>query len=299
MAATAFEVPEPEGLLRVVFAGASTVQGFPHPRRLSAARVFQEMLSDATGRPVQVVNLGVTSLASFAVVRIVEHAVELDPNVIVVYTGHNEFYGIYGIGGSNRLHYELMDWRLPLALRRLVDSLRGTRVSSAALLETLSRKGEVDSDDPRRVQAARSLRANLEDLADLGEQHGIPIVLCTLAANDAGFAPAGSSSPPIDGEAMTAWMAHVSRAERLRTVPKAHREMIAHLDSAASLSDDHAWPTFLRGVALHNAGSNDEASHHFLRARELDTLPWRAPARHNREIREVAAARDAVDLADV
>ena len=63
-----FVEPAPANRYRVVFVGASTVQGFPHPRRLAAASFLQAMLADAwPEREVEVVNLGITSIASFAV----------------------------------------------------------------------------------------------------------------------------------------------------------------------------------------------------------------------------------------
>ena len=65
-----FVEPAPANRYRVVFVGASTVQGFPHPRRLAAASFLQAMLADAwPEREVEVVNLGITSIASFAVAR--------------------------------------------------------------------------------------------------------------------------------------------------------------------------------------------------------------------------------------
>ncbi|MFH1566657.1 MAG: hypothetical protein ABIL09_01565, partial [Gemmatimonadota bacterium] len=60
--------PRPPGVMRVVLVGGSTVQGFPHPRRLTAAAYLGSMLADAwPGRPVEVYNGGITALASFAV----------------------------------------------------------------------------------------------------------------------------------------------------------------------------------------------------------------------------------------
>ena len=98
---------------RVVFVGASTVQGFPHPRRLAAASFLQAMLADAwPEREVEVVNLGITSIASFAVAQVVEDALVLSPDLVVVYTGHNEFYGLYGAGRYQRLQYFLRQLHL-------------------------------------------------------------------------------------------------------------------------------------------------------------------------------------------
>ena len=75
-----FVEPASADRYRVVFVGASTVQGFPHPRRLAAASFLQAMLADAwPEREVEVVNLGITSIASFAVAQVVEDALVLSP----------------------------------------------------------------------------------------------------------------------------------------------------------------------------------------------------------------------------
>ena len=58
-----FLEPSPANRYRVVFVGASTVQGFPHPRRLAAASFLQVMLADAwPEREVEVVNWALRSL---------------------------------------------------------------------------------------------------------------------------------------------------------------------------------------------------------------------------------------------
>ena len=78
MAACPFVEPRPAEAFRVVFVGASTVQGYPQPRRLVAPSFLEAMLRDALpGRQVQVFNLGITSIASFAVGRVLEDAMAL------------------------------------------------------------------------------------------------------------------------------------------------------------------------------------------------------------------------------
>ena len=54
-----FVEPPPDLALRVVVAGASTVQGYPHPARLAAPNFLSTLLADALDRPVQVINLGI------------------------------------------------------------------------------------------------------------------------------------------------------------------------------------------------------------------------------------------------
>ena len=130
--------PAPEGALRVLFAGGSTVQGYPHPKRLAASSFLQEMLGDLwPERRIEVFNAGITAASSFAVARAVADGVEaLSADLVVVYTGHNELYGVYGAaslaqGGQGvwgkRAHYALMQWRLTGLVLRMLGAMRAER----------------------------------------------------------------------------------------------------------------------------------------------------------------------------
>ena len=73
MYARPFVEPASSDPYRIVFLGASTVQGYPHPRSLAAAAFPEAMLEDVwPEKEVQVFNLEITSLASFAVARVLE-----------------------------------------------------------------------------------------------------------------------------------------------------------------------------------------------------------------------------------
>ena len=288
-----FVEPAPANRYRVVFVGASTVQGFPYPRRLAAASFLQAMLADAwPERAVEVVNLGITSIASFAVAQVVEDALALTPDLVVVYTGHNEFYGLYGAGRHHRLQYF---WR-QLHLTHLVGGLIGGYGAKTDLLKMAAERGAVPWGSPGRARAEQNLRASLQRVGRLCERAQVPLVLCTVVANDAGFAPVGST------EGGAAWKARVEQAARLLTrgyvAPEEAEAALQQLEQAAALSSEHAWLCYLQGRALKRLGRNAQARRAFRRARDLDTKPWRAPTAHNAVIRAVAAEHEAA-LADV
>ena len=291
---------------RVVVAGASTVQGYPHPHRLASPAFLQSMLADGLpGSRVEVFNLGITSIASFAVARAVDEALTLDPDVVIIYSGHNEYYGIYGAGAgtsawATRVQYGLLSWRLPRSLKSMIDWAGGSRVSSEQLLETMARRGEVGPEDRRRVAAVEQLTRNLAAAVRVCRDAGVRPVLCTLAANEEGFAPAGSALPDSSSADGRLWWRHVEAA---RVALRREGEVVAgtalqRLDAAADLFGDAAWLAFLRGQALRRLARHDEANLSFAKARDLDMMPWRAPAAHNHAIREVAH-RLKVELADV
>ena len=291
-----FVEPAPANRYRVVVVGASTVQGFPHPRRLAAASFLQAMLADVwPEREVKVVNLGITSIASFAVAQVVEDALVLSPDLVVVYTGHNEFYGLYGAGRYQRLQYFLRQ----LHLTHLVDGLMGgigTRDEPTDLIKMAAARGEVPLHGPGRATAEQNLRDNLQRVSQLCERAQVPLVLCTIVANDAGFAPVGST------EGGEEWKAQVEQAAQVLTrgyvAPDDAKGALQQLEQAAVLSSEHAWLWYLQGRALERLGRDSEAQRAFRKARDLDTMPWRAPTSHNAVIRAVAKEHGAV-LADV
>ena len=291
-----FVEPAPANRYRVVFVGASTVQGFPHPRRLAAASFLQTMLADAwPEREVEVVNLGITSIASFAVAQVVEDALVLSPDLVVVYTGHNEFYGLYGAGRHQRLQYFLRQ----LHLTHLVDGLIGgigARDEPTDLIKMAAARGEVPLHGPGRATAEQNLRDNLRRVARVCGRAQVPLVLCTIVANDAGFAPVGST------EGGEVWKAQVEQAAQVLTrgyvAPDDAEDALQQLEQAAALSSEHAWLWYLQGRALERLGRDAQAQRAFRKARDLDTMPWRAPTAHNAVIRAVAKEHGVV-LADV
>lgn len=296
---------KPEGdSYRVVAVGASTIQGYPHPHRLAAPAFLRAMLADALpDRHVEVFNLGITSIASFAVTRTVEQALELEPDVVIIYTGHNEFYGIYGAGGGTSsmaasIHYELLSWRLPRGLKLLIDWAGGSRVSSEQLLEAMARRGEIGLQDVRRQQAREQLSDNLIQAVRACRNAGVRPMLCTLTANDEGFAPAASRLPAPDTNDGGAWWEHLESAQWDLKQPDGAQGAWQRLQAAEELFDDSAWLAFLQARALRGLGRDDEASARFARARDLDMMPWRAPRSHNEAIRTVAQ-QTSVDLVDV
>ena len=99
----AFLDPKPTNTVRIFCVGESAMQGFPQPRHLASSAFLQAMIEDAwpTGK-VEVINLGTTAIASFPVLGILSEVLEFQPDLVVIYTGNNEFFGTYGVASSGR-----------------------------------------------------------------------------------------------------------------------------------------------------------------------------------------------------
>ena len=295
--------PASEGALRVLFAGGSTVQGYPHPKRLSAPSYLQEMLGDLfPERQIEVFNAGITAASSFAVARAVEDGIAaLGADLVVVYTGHNELYGVYGAaslaqGGQavwmKRVHYALVQWRLRPLVGKLIGPL-SRKSADGPLIEVMSKAGATPASDPRRAQAAANLETNLRDMAAFCRARHIPLVLCTVTSNERGFAPA-HIEPPLPDEKHVRYADFLAQGHREQASPVA----LAALEQAEALYADDAYLHFLRGYHLEQLGRGARARAAYVQARELDPRPWRATAALN-EIARRVVAEEGVLLADV
>lgn len=87
-----FLAEKPENGFRVFCVGGSTVQGRPFAVETAFPKWMQLGLAAAdTTREYEVVNCGGVSYASYRLAPIVEELLDHQPDLIVIYTGHNEF----------------------------------------------------------------------------------------------------------------------------------------------------------------------------------------------------------------
>ncbi len=267
-----FEPRPGPGVRRVFFFGASSVRGGSRlPAQEEAPALLEEQLRDR-GLEAEVINLGRGGLDSEQVLEILEQSLTYQPELLVIYLGHNDlgnvvFQNRYGtVGASLGLRVRLLLGRTAL-YQFLHDQLipkpdvplappgseHGDDPLVAVLLQE-HHEGQSDlvtPDDPRRAMAARDLQASLEQMVDLGLEAGVEVVVVT-PISDLRHAPHGG------GEA-TDW----------------HQRGLARL------------------------GSGDQGGYQdLIRARDTDAVPLRATSPMVEVVRRTAVARGArlVDL---
>ena len=296
-----FVEPRHMNSLRVVIVGGSTVQGYPHPRRLTTSSYIQSMLEDALPQQrVEVFNLGITAISSFAVARVVEDAMELKPDIVVVYTGHNEIYGVYGAaslsqGGKSiwvkKLHYNIMQWGITALVNRVIQmfNLASRDSPPTSLLNVMATAGSVVLEDPRRKDAERNLRANLRDIIEISRENDVSLLLCTVASNERGFAPS-YAEPLIDTGSLKIWKKMV--ADGNTAYEEKHFNIaLSQFENALRLDSQNAWIHFQTGRCLEMLGNKTSARNAYIRARDTDPTPWRASSAINQVIRETAQVK--------
>ena len=290
--------PKPANTVRIVLVGGSAIKGFPQTRRFAASAFLAEMLDDAwPGRTVEVINLGTTAVASFPVREFLGQALEYEPDLVIVYSGHNEFYGAYGVASSNqagstplmlKFQHQIHELAIIQALSRFIHYLAGDRPPS--LMEIMVGQDHVEADSWKREAASNLLYAHVGSMIAMCNEREVAILVCTLPGNERDLVPIGSDRTSEEHEAVitAARSGYGDEPERF----------IGELSSLLQHRPDHARAHFYLGKAYFETGDNARARHHFVKARDLDPMPWRATSAIQQSIRRAAKEQGAV-LCDV
>ncbi len=295
-----------EGGLRIVVQGGSTAAGFPFGRWGSLAGMLQHRLRRTfPGREIEVIGTAMSAVNTYALRDFVEEIIELSPDAVLVYAGHNEYLGILGVGSRYAL---ASDRRIILALLRvrnlgifqLLQRVRSITKGASASSEigaegTLMARVVGDREIPlgsALYEAGLSqFRANLADLLARYREAGISVYIGTLVSNERHHAPFLSGLAPETNEAQ--WQSAYDRASRALArddLESAQREV----DRVVALDGGSANAHFLRGQVLDARGEYRAARTAYLDAKDRDLLRFRAPEAMNGIIRELADEYDAV-----
>jgi len=266
-----FAARKPDRSFRVFVLGESAAAGFPYPRNGTFSRYLRDMLRDALPQDsVEVINLAIAATNSFAMLDIADEIAAQSPDAVLVYAGHNEYYGALGAasrvevpGGTPavRLYLRLLRLRSVLALRNAIASVRRSdggetdSLEAASLMEVLGRDREVPLHSSRYHRGARQFESNLESIIRAFTKRGMPVLIASIPSNLRDQRPFAADANSRSGGSVTAF-----EAARLAI----------------------------------SKGDSTSAERLFSRARDLDVVRFRAPSEFDAIIRRVGAAAGAI-----
>jgi tetratricopeptide (TPR) repeat protein len=308
-----FPATKPLGTFRVFTLGGSTTYGRPYDDRVSFSSWLRLLLArEDPSRAYEVVNAGGVSYASYRLVVLMKELVRYEPDLFVVYTGHNEFLEertyadiIHEPPAQRALRRWLHKLRTARLLRRVL-SRRDDRDRPASTLEAeVKTKLDVwagldafSRDESRRRAILEHYRFNLQQMIDLARAHDVEILFVGPVSNLKDSSPFKSEhAASLAPEARRGFEASYERGRDLLAQGDGP-EALGHLVEAVELSSEHADAHYRLGRCSLGLGDLERAEHHLGLALELDVCPLRAP----REVRvslQETTRRNRVALIDL
>ena len=297
-----FLTPKPEGVYRIFCLGGSTTCGYPYYFNASFSSFLSGRLNALFPKKnIEIINLGMTATNSFTVLDIAKELSHYQPDLIIDYDGHNEFYGALGVAshqtiGPSRfvtlLYLRMIHFRTFQLLGHAVQKLAGlfhqmdNTVSRGTMMETLARGQEVPCGSPLYDKAYETFRENLQDLKTYCRTARIPLILGTQVSNLRDQPPFVSGNSPGVSQQRTLFQQLYSGGIELQSRGLVD-SAIGFFRSAIPLDSLHADTHYRIAQCLDLLGRKREALSEYILARDSDELRFRTDSRFNNLIRSM------------
>ncbi len=285
-----FPAKKTTGTYRVFALGGSTTQGEPY----STETAFPEWLklnlqAQSPAINYEVINCGGLSYASYRVLAVLREVLEYDPDLIVIYTGQNEFLErrTYASWENTSARSNALAWLTQMRTVRLARSIAikpaarsdapaKTELASEvdALLDYSGGLNDYHRDDPWRKPVVNHFRWNVEQMIRTCRARRVPIVLIRPVTNLIDCPPFKFE---VDSKLSSEQQLKFSeRWDALRTNRDSIGDPLAEVDYLLSIDPQHAGALYLRGRLLADRGDWELAKRYFVAARDADVCPLRA-----------------------
>lgn len=263
---TLFDKVKAPNSFRVFVLGESSAAGYPFLPNGSFSKYLRKRLElNYPHKRIEMVNVAMTAINTYALRDMMKGIVEQKPDLILIYTGHNEYYGALGVGSMESLgkSRHIVNFVLWLNKFKTVELLRNTirKVTSSfssssandnasgTLMSRMAKEQLIPYGSDIYRQGLEQFEGNMRDILDMAKDNNIPVVLGTLASN-----------------------------------LKDQKPFVSVKDS----NEKPAMDVFLSAQKTLQQGDREGALKLFRKAKDLDALRFRAPEEMNAIIRRLA-----------
>jgi tetratricopeptide (TPR) repeat protein len=194
---------KPADCTRIFVMGGSTAAGYPYGNNLMFSRILAERLTAVfPDRLIEVVNVAMAAVNSYTLLDFTDEIIAQRPDLVLIYAGHNEFYGALGVGsmesigrnpGLVRAILKLEKFRIFLLLRNGAGLLRkgsGRAASgsseadpTATLMARIVGSKSIPYESPLYRLGLAQFEGNLQILIKKMTKADVTVVLSELVSN--------------------------------------------------------------------------------------------------------------------
>lgn len=299
-----FPGQKPPGTLRIFCLGGSTTQGQPYDDAVAFPGWLRELLHEGASSQWEVINAGGISYASYRVTVLMEELSAYEPDLFIIYTGHNEFLEERTYSGMRRrlpllapLSPIVMRSRTAAVMDRLLQRDAEGRAELPAEVDALLDRSvgpeDYRRDDALRRQVLDHFEFNLHRMADVAERAGAGVLFVVPAASLKDCSPFKSEHRDGLTDAEQTQFHWLFERGRVRFEEGEFEEALSLFRQAERIDDRYAVLHDRLSRTLMKLGRFEEARESALRAIDEDVCPLRAVSEIPETVARVARERGA------
>ncbi|MGH7596507.1 MAG: tetratricopeptide repeat protein [bacterium] len=291
-----FVKEKPDKTYRIFCLGESTTQGFPYPPNINFPVFLEQRLQTLfPDRQFEVINVGVPAVSSHVVADFVKELVNYQPDLFLLYMGHDEFYGALGSASTAGLGRDraLQRFKVYKLARDFVQSTAApfqgkdaTNGKDKTLMARMIGKSNIDIASPEHQRAIQSFIDNLLEIVEVAQRRQVKILVSTLVSNLKDHVPFETALIPPPKQ--ITWDNYATQGDKhWQKGDSAGADFL--YQRALEIFPQSADANFILGRRYLQIGNRAKARTLFENALDLDLMPLRARTEFNRALLALCA----------
>ncbi len=294
-----------EGVIRIVGVGGSAAMGYPRVNEFSYLYLVGKELSQLyPNRKIEVINAARQGYPSYRVLNVVREIIEIDPDVVIIYSGNNEMlekrtfpesilYKLLLKSKIFRLSMKsISSIKLKLKFKRSRSSIFRFELISKAKKDALELRVNNDLFEKVKQHYSFSIRQSVKIL----KKNGIKTILMTVPSNIRGWIPNVSIKTSL-GERLKKWnnLYHLGISKYYKGD---YRNAEKLFEGARNIDFEHAENLYFLAKTQEKLNKLEEARKNYILAKDFDHNPFRAHSAFNETVKEIAV-KEKIMLVDL
>jgi lysophospholipase L1-like esterase len=287
-----FKKKKDNNTFRIFVLGESTTIGYPYFHNGSFHRWLQYRLTHTyPDKSFEIINLSLTAVNSYTVLGFAKEVVSYEPDAVLIYTGHNEYYGALGAASTQNLGSNPRVINFILSLRNLklaqfiINLYEGIKnafgsggiKSGGDRMQLMVAKQEIPYHSDLYEKGITQFRDNMDEIMNLFSKQHIPLFVSNLVSNEKDLKPFISFEPDSKSPEFKANLISGIKAFAGNNLKLAE----SCFKKANRLYSSSAICNYYLGQLAYKQNDFVKAKQYYLKAKDLDGLRFRAPEKFN------------------
>jgi len=194
----AFDKEKKPNAFRIFIMGGSSAAGFPYEPNGSVASYLLDRLSLVyPDSKIEVINCSMTAINSYTLRDLTPGILDQKPDLILIYAGHNEYYGALGAGSIESLGnirflvnlvIRLEEYRTFQLLRNTLAVISKTfstekKMQAGTLMEKMVQNKYIGYGSDVYKKGLTQFEGNLNDILSMITDANVPVLIGTITSN--------------------------------------------------------------------------------------------------------------------
>ena len=271
--------------IRGFIIGESTPQGYPYYENQAFGKIAEIALNNSGfSNKFEIINLASSAMGSYYVRDVALKALNYNPDFIIIYAGHNEYYGTLGaVTGENRftknLYLFLKEIKIFQLLFTVIEGSKNKK-NDITLMEQQYKNTRVESNEEIDKMIADDFIHNIDDVVSEYEKRNIPVIIIDPVCNLIDMPPFSSKYEKEYSNFILEYNEDINNKDYIKISNDIERakEILA--------KKEDAYLYYLNGKALFMLNKKTEGFDQFVRAKDMDTTPFRCKSVLNKMLIE-------------